>query len=114
MESIIIAIVGSGAFSALIAGVFNLIVNRKGRLKAIEDRLDLIDTKLQQSEKDELRTQLLLLLSDYPHETAEILKISEHYFADLEGNWYCTSLFNKWLEENDIAKPEWFKGGKKE
>lgn len=114
MESIIIAIVGSGAFSALIAGVFNLIVNRKGRLKAIEDRLDLIDKKLQQSEKDELRTQLLLLLSDYPHETAEILKISEHYFADLEGNWYCTSLFNKWLEENNIAKPEWFKGGKKE
>ena len=113
MENIIIAILGSGALSAIIAGVFNLIVNRKGRLKKIEDRLDQIDKKLQQNEKDELRTQLLLLLSDYPHEIAEILKISEYYFANLEGNWYCTSLFNKWLEENDIARPEWFKGGAK-
>ena len=109
MTDIIIAIVGSGALSAIIAGIFNLIVNRKGRLKKIEDRLDQIDQKLQQSEKDELRTQLLLLLSDYPHEAAEILKIAEHYFSDLEGNWYCTSLFNKWLETNSIAKPEWFK-----
>lgn len=109
METIIIAIVGSGAFSAFIAGIFNLIQNKKSRLKNIEDKLANIEKNQKQSEKDELRTQLLLLLADYPHESSEILKIAEHYFSDLEGNWYCTSLFNKWLEENNIAQPEWFK-----
>ena len=61
------------------------------------------------SEKDELRTQLLLLLADYPTENAEIMKLAKHYFSDLDGNWYLTSLFNRWMETNSIAKPEWFR-----
>ena len=108
-EAIIIAIIGSGALSALIAGIFNLIINRKGRLKEIEGKIDQIEAALARAEKDELRTQLLLLLSDYPDERSEIMTIAKHYFADLEGNWYCTSLFNKWIEKNHIAEPEWFK-----
>lgn len=61
------------------------------------------------SEKDELRTQLLLLMADYPDEMAEIMKLAEHYFGDLKGNWYCSILFSRFLEEKGIAKPEWFK-----
>lgn len=113
---LILAIIGSGALSALISGIFQLINNRKGKFAAIEkrlgdidERLNIIEQKQKISEKDELRTQLLLLLADYSHDTSEIMKIAEHYFSDLEGNWYCTSLFNTWLEDNMIAKPEWFK-----
>ena len=109
-EAIIIAVVGSGALSALIAGIFNIIVNRKGRLAAIEAKLEEISSKLVMTEKDELRTQLLLLLSDYPEEKQEIMKLAEHYFRDLKGNWYATSLFNRWLTHNNIAQPEWFIG----
>ena len=61
------------------------------------------------TEKDELRTQLLLLLSDYPEERQEIMKLAEHYFKDLKGNWYATTLFNNWLVERQIARPEWFR-----
>ena len=107
-EAIIIAVIGSGAFSAIIAGIFNLIINRKGRLKDIETKIDEVEKALERAEKDELRTQLLLLLSDYPQEKAEILTIAKHYFSALDGNWYCSSLFLKWLENSGTAKPQWF------
>ena len=109
MDGIIIAVIGSGALSALIAGIFNLLISRKGRLSQIEGQLKEIDKKLIQTEKDELRTQLLLMISDYPHEKQEILRLAEHYFGDLHGNWYATTIFNSWLEQNSIARPEWFR-----
>ena len=117
METIIVAILGSGALSALISGIFNLINNSKARKKEISDQLIIINNRLGKiednqlkEEKDQLRTQLLLMISDYPDEKAEILTLAEHYFTPpISGNWYCTSLFNRWLEANGIAKPEWFK-----
>lgn len=106
---IVLAIVGSGALSALVAGIFNLIINRKGKLGAIEHKLDSIEQKQVLSEKDALRTQLLLMMSDYPDEVQEIMRLAEHYFKDLKGNWYATILFNKYLLKRKIAKPEWFR-----
>lgn len=102
-ETIIISIIGSGALSALIAGIFQLINNRRERL----------DKRFNVLEKDVLRTQLLLMLKDFPEETQEVLKLAQHYFEDLDGNWYLTTIFNSWLEQNHIAKPEWFKEVKK-
>lgn len=99
MTDIIIAILGSGALSALIAGIFNLINNRREKL----------DKRFKLFEKDILRTQMLLMLKDFPEERQEILKLAQHYFGDLNGNWYLTTMFNAWLEDNGIAKPEWFK-----
>lgn len=108
---VVTAIIGSGALSALIAGVFNLVLNRKGRLAKIEASLDAINKQLNRSERDSCRTQLLLLLSDYPEERNEIMTLAGHYFGDLKGNWYMTTIFNDFIEKNGIAKPEWFKGG---
>lgn len=67
--------------------------------------------KLMTLEKDVLRTQLLLLILMRPEEKQEILTIGEHYFKDLKGNWYMTSMFNKWLISTGDGKPEWFKSG---
>lgn len=102
MTEIVLAVIGSGALSALIAGVFQIINNRREKT----------DKRFQILEKDILRTQMLLMLKDFPEEKAEILKIAEHYFGDLDGNWYLTTMFNTWLTENNIAKPEWFKEAK--
>lgn len=99
MSDITIAIIGSGALSALIAGVFNLINNRREKT----------DKRFKTLEKDVLRTQIMLMLLFFPEEKTEILKLSQHYFADLDGNWVMTSMFNNWLEKHNIAKPEWFK-----
>lgn len=67
-----------------------------------------IDKKFKKSEKDGLRTQLLVMILLRPNERQEILTVAEHYFKVLHGDWYMTSIFNKWLTESDIAEPEWF------
>lgn len=69
------------------------------------------DERLAKLEKDGLRMQLLFLIILMPKEKTEILKIAEYYFGTLKGNWYMTSIFNKWLMGNDVAKPEWFEKG---
>ena len=44
---------------------------------------------------------------EQPDEQTEILKIAEHYFVKLKGNWYMTSVFSKWCKSRGL-KPEWF------
>lgn len=63
-------------------------------------------------EKDGLRTQMLEMINDYPDNESEILTLAEHYFKDLNGNWYATNIFTKWMERNYIAKPAWFEQNK--
>lgn len=98
MTEIVIAVLGSGVLSAIISGLFGLMNNKREKL----------DKRFNKLEVDIIRTQLLLLLADYPQNTAEIMRVAEHYFHDLNGDWYMTSLFNSWLVENNVAKPEWF------
>jgi len=111
-EAIIIAIISSGILSTIVSAIITAISNRRSKLKEIEGSLKTINEKLDLQEKDALRTQLLLMISDYPQEKTEILKLSQHYFKDLKGNWTATAIFNAWLIEYcDGAKPEWFTGG---
>lgn len=100
MEHIIIAVVGSTALATLV----QFFVTRHDNKRNLSKRLDRL-------ERDGLRTQLLLLILLRPGEKQEILTLAEHYFKDLKGDWYMTSIFNSWVEENGIAEPEWFTGG---
>ena len=112
-ETIIIAIIGSGALSTLISAIITAIANRKSRLKAIEDKLTTIEKNQRTAEKDALRTQLIMMIADYPQEKTDILRLAEYYFEGLHGNWTATAIFNKWLTTYcDGVKPEWFKGEK--
>lgn len=85
--------------------------DRKAERKEDKSLEEITDT-LKKLKKDGLRTQLLLLLLIKPEEETEILTLAEHYFkkppAGLGGNWYMTSMFKNWLEENKVGKPEWF------
>lgn len=82
------------------------LIERHDRKKEHED--ENLKNRLEILEKDGLRTQLLLLILLNSGEQAEILRVAEHYFKDLQGNWYMTSIFNKWLESEAVASPEWF------
>lgn len=97
IPTIVVAILASNGAFALI----QFLITRHDTKKNVKGKLNTL-------EKDVLRTQLLLMLLIKPEEKSEILTIGEHYFAVLKGNWYMTSMFNKWLTENDIAEPEWF------
>ena len=102
METIILAVLGSTALSSLIQFLIKRYDDKKNANFNVKEKL----TNL---EKDTLRTQMLLLILLKPEEKKEILTIGEHYFDVLDGNWYMTSIFNKWLEDTGTAKPEWFK-----
>jgi len=95
--TIIVAILASNGLFALL----QYLITRHDSKKNVKGKLAVL-------EKDVLRTQLLLLLLLKPEETQEILTLGEHYFHVLHGNWYMTSMFNKWLIDKKIAEPEWF------
>lgn len=99
-STIIVAVLASNGLFAIL----QFLITRHDQKKNVKG-------KLAQLEKDGLRTQLLLMLLMRPEETQEILTLGETYFIKLKGNWYMTSMFNKWVNEYiPDAKPEWFKG----
>ena len=98
--AILLGVIGSAGFWATV----QFLITRWDKNKGIEKTLKKL-------EKDGCRLQLLLLISDYPHEKREIMTLAKYYFEDLEGNWYASSIFRAWLEKNEIPEPLWF--GKK-
>lgn len=126
-EAIVAIVVALLSGSGLISGIFsiiNTILSRKAARgdKQAEIKKELEDLKnntekeiaelkaaTQEDKLDTTRLQMLVLMSDYPDDKQEILKIAEVYFKDLGGNFYMDSIFNKWMKKNDITKPSWFK-----
>lgn len=99
---ILLTILGGGNLILFI----KFLIERHDRKKEREE-LD-IKGELTKLKKDGIRTQMLVLILLKPDEKKEILTLGEHYFKKLEGNWYMTSIFNKWLDDTGTAKPEWF------
>lgn len=104
-ENIVLGLLGGGN---LVLFVKFLIERHDRKVERAEDKsAEGTEKRLLILERDGLRTQLLLLILLRPTEQTEILRLAEHYFKDLKGNWYMTSIFNKWLETSGIAEPEW-------
>ena len=96
ITTMLLAVFASNGFFALLQFLitrWDTKKNLKGTLKKLE--------------RDGLRTQLLLLILMRPDEEGEILKIAQHYFVKLKGNWYMTSVFSKWCKSRGL-RPEWF------
>lgn len=103
------ALMGAGIFS-FIQFLITRHDNHNEDMTEINNKLAEISKQLAKQEKDQVRTQMIVMMGFRPKETTEIMKLAQHYFGDLEGNWYMTSMFNSWLDENQIGKPEWFRG----
>lgn len=105
-ENIVLGLLGGGN---LVLFVKFLIERHDRKKERAEDQdKESVKKRLIVLERDGLRTQLLLLILLRPTEQTEILRLAEHYFKDLKGNWYMTSIFNKWIESEKVAEPEWF------
>lgn len=66
------------------------------------EKLDNISSQVKSVELGATRTQLLTLISNYPDNESEILKVAEYYFRDLDGDWYMTDIFSKWATDRGI------------
>ena len=97
ISGVIIALLGSGLIQFFI-----------NRFDKKNDKLDKIISEQKKSEKDQLRTQLLVMMSLMPSNSAEIMQLAQRYFDELKGDWFYSSLFAKWIKDNNIEKPIWF------
>lgn len=107
---IVIAILGGGNLILFIK--FLIERHDAKKEKAENNDFETINKSLKKLEKDGLRTQLLLMILLRPQEKKEILTLGERYFSKppkgLDGNWYMTDMFKKWLKEEGHGDPEWF------
>lgn len=116
MEPIIIAIISSGLLSVIITECFGLLKAKRSKKDGVESKLSaLIEEQkdiralIKRQEKDALRTELKLMISDFPDEETDILRLAEHYFKDLNGNWTMANIFTRWCKEKGIDLPTWVK-----
>lgn len=104
-------IVVGGLFGVLTtvisSGIIQFFVNRHDN--NIERKVDKIISEQKKSEKDSLRVQLLVMMNLMPEDKDEIMQLAQRYFGELKGDWFYSSLFNKWMKDNYIEKPIWFK-----
>ena len=108
MNNILAIVLSSNALTVILTAVITAINNRRSRLKVVEEMQQKMLENQKIAEKDALRTQLLLMIADYPNEKTDILRLAEHYFKDLEGNWVASNIFNHWVTEKcDGINPEW-------
>lgn len=55
--------------------------------------------------KDTVRIQLLMVLSHQPENVDTIFKLAETYFVGLQGDWYMTNEFIKWAKDHNVVIP---------
>ena len=68
-----------------------------------------LEGKLHKIEKDSVRTQILLLMYNYKDEDKkELLECSEYYFKTLDGDWYLSEMFERFLHTHGMEIPSWF------
>ena len=111
MENLIYSVftfVFSAGFYTFVQFLIKRHDDKKGKIAHIDEKIDGIHEHHKRLEKDATRTQLLVLMACYEKNAAEIMRLAEHYFSILNGDWYMTGLFNNWLERSGIGKPEWF------
>lgn len=69
---------------------------------ATNNKIDDLSSQMKDLKLDTTRNQLLTMMSNYPDNEEEILKVAKYYFRELDGDWYITSLFTRWASARNI------------
>ena len=112
MGQVVLMLAGNTGLFALIIALIQRRDQKKSLLAALKKAVEEIKEKMEaqnlENKRDMCRQQLLLLMAVYPQEKQEILTVAKHYFVDLGGNWYASSIFQRFLKDNEIEPPLWF------
>ena len=113
--TIIIALLSSGVLSTLITAVFQYLQTKKSKKDGMESKVDDIisdQEKIMAAQKkhegDIVQVELKMMIADFPDDENDILRLAEHYFHDLHGNWVMAAIFKKWLIDRHLELPNWF------
>lgn len=106
---IILAVLGSTGLFTFIQFLITHHDKKKGVLAEIRKDIK----ELKQFSKDErldlLRIQLMTLTHVHPENVVEIMEVAEEYFMKYSGDWYMSSLFKEYLENQGMEVPLWMK-----
>lgn len=78
----------------------------ENRINRFEERVNKIMEIAEDTRKDTLRIQLMMLMKEQEDNIDTILKVAETYFVELQGDWYMTSEFNKWAKRHEVTIPD--------
>ena len=109
---VLLKILGGIATAATsIIALVNLIVTAKGT--TIENKLKPLRADINSLKLDETRIQLLLSMHDDPDNSDAILRVAQHYFVNLGGDWYMSAEFEKWAKAHRV-NINWLDNSRKE
>ena len=120
LEILSIAFGGGALVTALITLITFLIKRHDDKSEKKDDMLaeiKKINKRMDKQEKDSVRLQILLLIYNYHTEdTKELMECAEYYFkkkedGGLEGDWYLSQMFHRFLVSHHIEIPSWFTKG---
>lgn len=77
--------------------------------KRMDDLENLVKKSIKESDMGDCRTQMLFMIEHSPQDKQQIMSVAEHYFKDLGGDWYMSSKFKGWAQDQTIPLPMWFK-----
>lgn len=103
--TLIIAAFGAGGF---VQYLINRHDNKKEKNNEIMRAIDDLKTAFAKNERHTTRLEMLQLIQHYPTNTSELMKVAQYYFGNLNGDWYMSSIFQQYLDENNLCKPAWF------
>lgn len=75
------------------------------KIENINQNIDKLLKVSEETRRDTVRIQLLMVLEHQSDNIDTILKMAELYFVDLKGDWYMTNEFIKWAKKHDVAVP---------
>ena len=66
-------------------------------------RIDQLQSDMKQHQRAQeqsiTRLELMNLIQNDPHNKVEIERLARHYFLDLDGNSYMSSVYSRWCEQ---------------
>lgn len=113
--TLIVGVLSSASLVALINGLFQRKRDKESKESGLESKIDTViadQDKIMKNQKkhegDIVRVELKLMISDFPEKEEDILRLAEHYFKDLHGNWVMATTFKQWLDERGLELPQWY------
>ena len=115
ITTLIVGVLSSASLVALINGLFQRKRDKESKATGLESKVDTLvedQMKMMKAQKkqegDIIRVELKLMISSFPEKEEDILRLAEHYFKDLHGNWVMATTFKQWLDERGLEIPQWY------
>lgn len=70
-----------------------------GMQQEIQKLIERVNEHEEQSDLQLTRLELMNLIQLDPNNVIEIEKVAKHYFTDLQGDWYFTSVYGQWAKQ---------------